>query len=153
MVPGLWLNEGGQSGGGGAIVISGGAGQLPLVRQLLADATGVAVAASRSAEPVLLGAAILGAVAAGGYPNLATAMPAMSPTGRSLPLRRRHAEPGMIDVTGLYSCSKPLAAPSAERQKLDPTRRPHLDGMVGLWRVNLGCGQTELSAAIRAHRR
>ena len=63
------------------IVISGGAGQSPLVRQLLADCTGVAVAASQSPEPVLLGAAMLGAVAAGGYADLATAMPAMSRLG------------------------------------------------------------------------
>jgi D-ribulokinase len=63
------------------IVISGGAGQSPLVRQLLADCTGMVVAASRSPEPVLLGAAMLGAVAAGGYADLATAMPAMSALG------------------------------------------------------------------------
>ena len=39
------------------------------------------VAASQSPEPVLLGAAMLGAVAAGRYPDLATAMPAMSRLG------------------------------------------------------------------------
>ena len=63
------------------IVISGGAGRQPLVRQLLADATGIAVATSTSTEPVLLGAAILGAVAAGGYPDTASAMAAMSEIG------------------------------------------------------------------------
>jgi len=63
------------------IVISGGAGQSPLVRQLLADATGLPVAASQSPEPVLLGAAMLGAVAAGRYPDLSSAMPAMSRLG------------------------------------------------------------------------
>jgi D-ribulokinase len=63
------------------IVISGGAGQSPLLRQLLADCTGVVVAASQSPEPVLLGAAMLGAVAAGAYANLAAAMPAMSRLG------------------------------------------------------------------------
>lgn len=63
------------------IVISGGAGQSPLVRQLLADAAGLPVAASQSPEPVLLGAAMLGAVAAGRYPDLSTAMPAMSRLG------------------------------------------------------------------------
>ncbi|CDX55287.1 FGGY carbohydrate kinase domain-containing protein [Mesorhizobium plurifarium] len=63
------------------IVISGGAGQSALVRQLLADAAGLPVAASRSQEPVLLGAAMLGAVAAGRYPDLSTAMPAMSRLG------------------------------------------------------------------------
>lgn len=47
------------------IVISGGAAKSALVRQLLADATGLPVARPRVAEPVLLGAAMLGAVAAG----------------------------------------------------------------------------------------
>jgi D-ribulokinase len=47
------------------IVISGGAAKSALVRQLLADATGLPVARAVSAEPVLLGAAMLGAVASG----------------------------------------------------------------------------------------
>jgi D-ribulokinase len=63
------------------IVVSGGAGQSPLVRQLLADTTGVAVAASTSQEPVLLGSAILGAVAAGDYQDTVAAMSAMSELG------------------------------------------------------------------------
>jgi D-ribulokinase len=68
-----------------SIVISGGAGETPLVRQLLADAAGVVVAATVSPEPVLLGAAMLGAVAAGRYPDLLAAMPAMSRIGDSYP--------------------------------------------------------------------
>jgi D-ribulokinase len=63
------------------IVISGGAGQSPLVRQVLADATGLTVAASTSPEPVLLGSAILAAVAAGRYGDVSTAMSAMSELG------------------------------------------------------------------------
>jgi D-ribulokinase len=63
------------------IVVSGGAGQSPLVRQLLADATGIVVAASTSQEPVLLGSAILGAVAAGHHKDTVTAMAAMSELG------------------------------------------------------------------------
>jgi len=45
------------------IVISGGAGQHDFVRQLLADASGKQVIATKAEEPVLLGAAILGTVA------------------------------------------------------------------------------------------
>ena len=60
------------------IVISGGAGRSDLVRQVLADTTGVPVVAPRTEEPVLLGGAILGAVAAGAYPDMAAAMDAMS---------------------------------------------------------------------------
>ncbi|HTM76422.1 MAG TPA: FGGY family pentulose kinase, partial [Devosia sp.] len=65
------------------IVVSGGAAQSPLVRQILADATGTALAASTSDEPVLLGAAILGAVAAGHYSDVTTAMQAMSEIGET----------------------------------------------------------------------
>ena len=56
------------------IVISGGAGQHPLVRQLLADACGVSVVSTESSEPVLLGSAILGAVAGQIAPSLPEAM-------------------------------------------------------------------------------
>lgn len=60
------------------IAISGGAGRHPLIRQILADATNLPVDATASEEPVLLGSAMLGAVAAGAFADLATAMPAMS---------------------------------------------------------------------------
>jgi D-ribulokinase len=60
------------------ISVSGGAGLHPLVRQILADATGIAIEVTSCPEPVLLGSAMLGAVAAGLYPDLKTAMPAMS---------------------------------------------------------------------------
>lgn len=63
------------------IVVSGGAGQSGLVRQILADSTGLAVAASTSPEPVLLGSAILAAVAAGEHPDTGAAMSAMSKLG------------------------------------------------------------------------
>jgi len=45
------------------MVISGGAGRSPLVRQIMADTTGLTVAVPETQEPVLLGAAMLGAVA------------------------------------------------------------------------------------------
>ena len=60
------------------IAISGGAGQDPLIRQLLADATGVTVVAPKCPEPVLLGSAMLGAIASGVYKNLNEAMASMS---------------------------------------------------------------------------
>jgi len=64
------------------IVISGGAGQLDLVRQLLADATGKPLLSTRAEEPVLLGAAILGSVAGGVFPDVRAAMAALSATDR-----------------------------------------------------------------------
>ena len=61
-----------------SIVVSGGAGQNAMVRQLLADTTGLTVETPQTDEPVLLGAAMLGSVAAGVYPNLTAAMSSMS---------------------------------------------------------------------------
>jgi ribulose kinase len=60
------------------IVASGGAAQSNLVRQLLADTTNAPVAIAKTEEPVLLGAAMLGTVAAGRYHSLLEAMKAMS---------------------------------------------------------------------------
>jgi D-ribulokinase len=60
------------------IVASGGAAASGFVRQVLADATGLPVAVADTAEPVLLGAAMLGAVAGGVQPSLAAAMEAMA---------------------------------------------------------------------------
>ncbi|MFY1709817.1 FGGY-family carbohydrate kinase [Tritonibacter scottomollicae] len=60
------------------IVISGGAGRSGMIRQLLADATGIEIAAPSADEPVLLGSAILGSVAAGFYPDIQHAMGSMS---------------------------------------------------------------------------
>jgi D-ribulokinase len=61
-----------------ALALSGGAGRHPLIRQLLADCTGVPVLVSREADPVLLGAAMLGAKASGAFGSLTAAMDAMS---------------------------------------------------------------------------
>ncbi|WP_019997603.1 FGGY-family carbohydrate kinase [Aureimonas ureilytica] len=63
------------------ISVSGGAGAHPLTRQILADATGLSVEMVDCAEPVLLGSAMLGAVAAGLHADLAAAMPAMARVG------------------------------------------------------------------------
>ena len=60
------------------VVISGGAGRHDLVRQLLADAIGKPVLATRADEPVMLGAAMLGAVAAARFDGVQPAMAAMS---------------------------------------------------------------------------
>ena len=60
-----------------AIVVSGGAAKSPLVRQIIADVCGKAVEAPATAEPVLLGSAMIGAVAAGRR-TLASAMDSMS---------------------------------------------------------------------------
>lgn len=64
------------------IVISGGAGQDELARQLLADTSGLPVVVTRAAEPVLLGAAILGTIAAGTHRTMADAMSTMTAVDR-----------------------------------------------------------------------
>lgn len=63
------------------VVISGGAGQSTMIRQILADAIGKPVLACEAEEPVLLGAATLGSVAAGLYPDLRSAMAELSRAG------------------------------------------------------------------------
>ena len=78
------------------IVISGGAGQSNLVRQILADATGLSVVATRAEEPVLLGSAILGAVAAGLFDDMPKAMRQMSHPDRSF-------DPVGGDIAALHS--------------------------------------------------
>lgn len=64
------------------VIISGGAGRSDVVRQILADATGVTVAAPGTEEPVLLGSAILAAVAAGAFADMTEAMASMSSISR-----------------------------------------------------------------------
>jgi D-ribulokinase len=60
-----------------AIVVSGGASRSPLVRQIIADVCGKMVEAPDTPEPVLLGSAMIGAVAAGTQ-TLVSAMGSMS---------------------------------------------------------------------------
>jgi D-ribulokinase len=64
------------------IVMGGGAGRSPLVRQIMADTTGLTVALPLTQEPVLLGAAMLGAVAAGAFRSIGETMASMSVLGR-----------------------------------------------------------------------
>ncbi len=60
------------------IVVSGGASRHEAVRQLLADTTGVSIVGPETEEPVLLGAAMLGACAARQHASLSECMTAMS---------------------------------------------------------------------------
>ncbi|KFI29975.1 ribulokinase [Haematobacter massiliensis] len=78
------------------ITISGGAGQLPLVRQLLADTTGLPVLSAKSDEPVLLGSAILGAMAGGLVHDMRDGMSRLSATGETF-------WPAGDDIAALHS--------------------------------------------------
>lgn len=78
-----------------AIVVSGGAAASPSIQQWLADSCATKVVATRCPEPVLLGAAMLGAVASHAYQSLTDAMTNMSSVERELdpvgpPLARFH---------------------------------------------------------------
>jgi D-ribulokinase len=64
------------------MVMSGGGARSPLVRQIMADTTGLTVALPRTQEPVLLGGAMLGAVAGGAFGSVRDAMALMSAIGR-----------------------------------------------------------------------
>src|SRR5882724_3293509 len=75
------------------MVMGGGAGRSSLVRQIMADTTGLTVALPETQEPVLLGAAMLGAVAGGVYGSIADAMTSMSAIGwLSAPTTSRMAD-------------------------------------------------------------
>lgn len=65
------------------VVISGGAGESAIVKQLLADAARIGIASPGSQEPVLLGSAMLGAVAGESFPSLEVAMSEMSSLGET----------------------------------------------------------------------
>lgn len=80
-----------------SVVVSGGASQHDFVRQLLADACGKPVIATHAQEPVLLGAAILGAVSAGLFTDLLDAMSRLSSSEKTYAptpgdTSRRHTE-------------------------------------------------------------
>lgn len=79
-----------------AVVASGGAARSPFVCQVLADAAGVPVAVAQTSEPVLLGSAMLAAVASGLQTDLAGAMAAMSGAARQF-------EPEGGDVAVLHA--------------------------------------------------
>jgi D-ribulokinase len=79
--------------GSDLMVIGGGAGRSSLVRQIMADTTGLTVAVPETQEPVLLGAAMLGAVAGGCYESIREAMASMSAIGCS----SEPTAPGMAD--------------------------------------------------------
>jgi len=67
-----------------AIVISGGAGANQVAQQLLAEVTALDILVPQTREPVLLGAAMLGAVASGAKPDLLNAMAQMSSIGNTI---------------------------------------------------------------------
>jgi len=128
MLPDHWLNEGGQSAAGAAlnqlirmhpaysglrqileaqsavglnteaIVISGGAGANAVAQQILSYVTGLDILVPQTGEPVLLGAAMLGAVASGAKPNLPSAMAQMS--GIRSSISHSGQSPDVID--GIY---------------------------------------------------
>ena len=64
-----------------SVTVVGGAGRHPLIKQLLADCTGLAVLRPAQPEPVLLGAAMLGATASRAFPSLQDAIAKMSGSG------------------------------------------------------------------------
>jgi D-ribulokinase len=75
------------------MVIAGGAGRSALVRQIMADTTGLRIAVPATPEPVLLGAAMLGAVAGRSHGSISEAMASMSAIG----CLSEPAAPGMSD--------------------------------------------------------
>jgi FGGY-family pentulose kinase/HAD superfamily hydrolase (TIGR01509 family) len=93
-----------------ALVASGGAARGALVRQIVADVCGRRVVSAETQEPVLLGSAMLGAVAAGRY-DLAGAMRAMSRLGHVV-------EPAGGEVAALHA-RKRMAFETLQRAERD----------------------------------
>jgi D-ribulokinase len=81
------------------MVISGGAARSALVRQIMTDTTGLTVALPETQEPVLLGAAMLGAVAGKVYGSIGEAMTSMSAIGWS-------SEPTGTDVADFHQAKR-----------------------------------------------
>ncbi|XP_061209402.1 FGGY carbohydrate kinase domain-containing protein isoform X5 [Neopsephotus bourkii] len=109
MVPGLWLNEGGQSATGkllgtrhiletmqaaghhiNTLFLCGGLSKNPLFVQMHADITGKPVVLSKEVESVLVGAAILGACASGDFASIQEAMAKMGKVGRVVQPNHEH---------------------------------------------------------------
>lgn len=80
------------------MIMGGGASRSPLVRQIMADTTGLTVALPQTKEPVLLGAAMLGAVAGGAYASIGETMAKMSALGRK-------SEPTAPDMAAFHAAS------------------------------------------------
>ncbi|WP_319529824.1 FGGY-family carbohydrate kinase [uncultured Cohaesibacter sp.] len=78
------------------LVLSGGAAQSQLFRRILADTTGLKIALPETAEPVLLGGAIVGAVAAGRFKDLVEA-------GQTMSRIKDLVEPDSGDVRKLHN--------------------------------------------------
>ncbi len=93
-----------------ALVACGGAARGRLVRQIVADVCGRRVVSAETTEPVLLGAAMLGAVAAGRH-DLGGAMRAMSRLGQIV-------EPAGGDIAALHA-RKRLAFETLQRAERD----------------------------------
>src|SRR5438552_2266203 len=81
------------------MVISGGAGRSPLVRQIMADTTGLTVAVPDTQEHVLRGAAMTGAVGGKARGSISEAMAAMSAIGRL-------SEPSSPAMAGFHSSKR-----------------------------------------------
>ncbi|TVQ36259.1 MAG: ribulokinase [Geminicoccaceae bacterium] len=74
------------------VTLAGGHRRNPLLKQLYADALGAALIDVDVDEPVLLGTAMIAAVAAGHHPTTFDALDAMAPTHRPVPRRSAWAE-------------------------------------------------------------
>jgi D-ribulokinase len=103
----------------GMLVMSGGASRSRLVRQIMADTTGLTVALPKTAEPVLLGAAMLGAVAAKAYGSIPEAMQSMSALGEL-------TRPSTTEIAKLHQAKRRV---HALMQKLDRESRSIMQGL------------------------
>lgn len=103
-----------------AIVLSGGAGRNPLIRQLLADCSGLPLLAPDDVDPVLLGSAMLAATAAKAFPDLGEAMAGMAPG--SAVFMPASGEVAMLHAGRLAAFETLQAAARQARELMRPAR-------------------------------
>jgi D-ribulokinase len=103
------------------MIMGGGASRSPLVRQIMADTTGLTVALPQTREPVLLGAAMLGAVAGGAYASIGETMAKMSALGGK-------SEPTTPDIAAFHARKREVYKLLRE---VDRGSRAAMRGMAG----------------------
>jgi len=96
------------------VVVTGGLGKNPLFVQTVADALHVTVVLPEEEEAVMLGAAVLGATAAGRFADVEAAMAAMTRPGSVV-----HPDPSLAAFhDAKYACYRKLSAAQTELRKV-----------------------------------
>jgi xylulokinase len=103
----------------GELRVCGGPARSDTWNQIKADVTGFRVAVPRVLETAVVGSAILGAVGIGAFPDLRSAIPAMTAVDRYLDPRFEHAatyDAAYAAYRALYPATAPILRPLASAE-------------------------------------